>query len=731
MVHFVGAGPGACDLITVRGMNRIKEADVIIYAGSLVNPELLSYAKADCEIYNSAHMTLDAVVAVMREAEAAGKGTVRLHTGDPSVYGAIREQMDLLDEYGIAYDVCPGVSAVFGAAASLACEYTLPDVTQTLILTRAEGKTPVPEKENLRSLAAHRASLVLYLSSGLARKVRQELLLGGYAEDTPVAVVYKATWPEEKIIRTTLAKLPEDMEAAGITKTALIIVSPALGSIYEKSKLYDAAFATEYRGATEIILPVGIRRVLLVTCSVRGYATMQKLAKKLEAIPGAEIITKVKCEALPDVSMRETVKACVDEYFGEVDAIVFVTASGIAVRSVAEHLAHKSEDPAIVCMDECGKHVISLVSGHAGGANALTQMLADVMWATPVITTATDVEGRFSVDDYARKHNLVVTDWEKAKAISAEVLAAGAEPVWMDARKSAGEADRVDARESASEADRVDIRESAGEADRVDERESVGEADRVDERESAGEADRVDERGSAGEADRVDERESAGEIGSGSPLETGCEVGVGKGLGYRIGERIQCTMNIGAYQVIVTPEKTITDAKTLQLVPRCIVAGVGCKKGTPVDKIEHAVQDAFAKAGLRMEALCAVASIDLKKEEAGLQEFCKTRNVPFETYTAEELQAVPGTFSASEFVSGVTGVDNVCERSAVKYASEHGVSQDHRLLRERAHEDELLLGKQAKHGELLLRKQANHGELLLRKQAHEGVTVALSYVCSE
>ena len=691
MVHFVGAGPGACDLITVRGMNRIKEADVIIYAGSLVNPELLSYAKADCEIYNSAHMTLDAVVAVMREAEAAGKGTVRLHTGDPSVYGAIREQMDLLDEYGIAYDVCPGVSAVFGAAASLACEYTLPDVTQTLILTRAEGKTPVPEKENLRSLAAHRASLVLYLSSGLARKVRQELLLGGYAEDTPVAVVYKATWPEEKIIRTTLAKLPEDMEAAGITKTALIIVSPALGSIYEKSKLYDAAFATEYRGATEITLPVGIRRVLLVTCSVRGYATMQKLAKKLENISGAEIITKVKCEALPEVSMRETVKACVDTYFEQVDAIVFVTASGIAVRSVAEHLTHKSKDPAIVCMDECGKHVISLVSGHAGGANALTQMLADVMWATPVITTATDVEGRFSVDDYARKHNLVVTDWEKAKAISAEVLAAGAEPVWMDARKSAGEADRVDARESASEADRVDIRESAGEADRVDERES------------------------AGEADRVDERESVGEIGSGSPLETGCEVGVGKGLGYRIGERIQCTMNIGAYQVIVTPEKTITDAKTLQLVPRCIVAGVGCKKGTPVDKIEHAVQDAFAKAGLRMEALCAVASIDLKKEEAGLQEFCKTRNVPFETYTAEELQAVPGTFSASEFVSGVTGVDNVCERSAVKYASEHGVSQDHRLLRERAHEDELLLGKQAK-----------HGELLLRKQAYGGVTVALA-----
>ena len=651
MVHFVGAGPGACDLITVRGMNRIKEADVIIYAGSLVNPELLSYAKADCKIYNSAHMTLDEVVDVMREAEAAGKGTVRLHTGDPSVYGAIREQMDLLDEYGIAYDVCPGVSAVFGAAASLACEYTLPDVTQTLILTRAEGKTPVPEKENLRSLAVHRASLVLYLSSGLARKVRQDLLLGGYAEDTPVAVVYKATWPEEKIIRTTLAKLPEDMEAAEITKTALIIVSPALGSVYEKSRLYDAAFATEYRGATEIEFPAGIRRVLLITCSVRGYATMQKLAKKLENISGAEIITKVKCEALPEVSMRKTVKACVDAYFEQVDAIVFVTASGIAVRSVAEHLAHKSKDPAIVCMDELGKHVISLVSGHAGGANALTQMLADVMWATPVITTATDVEGRFSIDDYAREHNLVVTDWAKAKAISAEVLATGAEPVRVDEAKVLQE-----------------------------------------------------------------EEKNACEICKGQKS-TGIDVGKIENDGCENGIDVQ-KLQIGSHQVVITPQDVSVDAQTLQLIPRCIVAGVGCKKGMPVDKIEHAVQDAFAKAGLRMEALCAVASIDLKKEEVGLQEFCETRNVPFETYAAEELQAVPGTYSASEFVSGVTGVDNVCERSAVKYASEHATNQGERLLRMQV-------------GDLLLREQAQDGELLLRKQAYGGVTVALAYVCSE
>ena len=168
-------------------------------------------------------------------------------------------------------------------------------------------------------------------------------------------------------------------------------------------------------------------------------------------------------------------------------------------------------------------------------------------------------------------------------------------------------------------------------------------------------------------------------------------------------------MQIGSHQVVITPQDVSVDAQTLQLIPRCIVAGVGCKKGTSVDKIEHAVQDAFAKAGLRMEALCAVASIDLKKEEAGLLEFCETRKVPFKTYAAEELRAVPGIYSASEFVSGVTGVDNVCERSAVKYASEHATNQ----------------------GEPLLGRQAKHGELLLRKQAYGGVTVALAYVCSE
>lgn len=247
MVHFVGAGPGAADLITVRGMEYLKQADVIIYAGSLVNPELLNYAGESCEIYNSAYMTLEEVINVMKAAENEGKLTVRLHTGDPSIYGAIREQMDELEKLHIEYDVCPGVSSLFGAAAALKAEYTLPDVSQTVIISRAEGRTMVPQKESLESLASHKATMVLFLSAGLAGKVREELMIGGYAKDTPVAVVYKATWPDERILHTTLDNLARDMEQEQIHKTALIIVGDVLGETYSKSKLYDAAFSTEYR----------------------------------------------------------------------------------------------------------------------------------------------------------------------------------------------------------------------------------------------------------------------------------------------------------------------------------------------------------------------------------------------------------------------------------------------------------------------------------------------------
>ena len=250
MIHFVGAGSGAPDLITVRGQRLLAEADVIIYAGSLVNPALLDYKKDGCRVYDSAKMTLEQVTEVMREAEKEGLTTVRLHTGDPCIYGATREQMDILEKAGIKYDSTPGVSAFCGAASALDMEYTLPGISQSVIITRMAGRTPMPEKESIESFAAHGATMVIFLSTGMLEKLSGRLIAGGYAPDTPAAIVYKATWPDEEKYICTVDTLAQTAAEHGITKTALIIVGGAVAqSGYERSKLYDPGFTTEFREA--------------------------------------------------------------------------------------------------------------------------------------------------------------------------------------------------------------------------------------------------------------------------------------------------------------------------------------------------------------------------------------------------------------------------------------------------------------------------------------------------
>ena len=252
MVHFVGAGSGAPDLITVRGQKLLSEADLVIYAGSLVNPALLENTKESCEIYDSAKMTLEEVTEKMFAAEAAGKMTVRLHTGDPCVYGAIREQMDILDTKGIAYDVCPGVSAFCGAASALNLEYTLPGISQSVIITRMAGRTPVPEKESIESFAAHGATMVIFLSTGMLEELSERLIAGGYRPDTPAAIVYKATWPDQKTFVCTVATLAKTARENHVTKTALMLVGDSIAQgNYDRSKLYDPGFTTEFRQATK------------------------------------------------------------------------------------------------------------------------------------------------------------------------------------------------------------------------------------------------------------------------------------------------------------------------------------------------------------------------------------------------------------------------------------------------------------------------------------------------
>ena len=248
MVHFVGAGSGAPDLITLRGKRFLEEADVIIYAGSLVNPQLLEDKKEAAQVYNSAKMTLEEVLAVMEQAEKEGKTTVRLHTGDPCLYGAIREQMDALDARRIDYDDTPGVSSFQAAAAALNLEYTLPDVSQSVIITRMEGRTPVPSKESIESFASHGATMVIFLSTGMLEELSKRLVAGGYQKTTPAAIVYKASWEDEQKYVCTVETLARTAEEHGIKKTALIIVGDVVSqSSYSRSKLYDPTFTTAFR----------------------------------------------------------------------------------------------------------------------------------------------------------------------------------------------------------------------------------------------------------------------------------------------------------------------------------------------------------------------------------------------------------------------------------------------------------------------------------------------------
>lgn len=250
-IWIVGAGPGDPDLITVKGLQLLQTADCLLYTDSLVNDELIAKAKPDAEVLKTSGMHLEEIVSLMVDRVRQGKVVARIHTGDPSMYGAIMEQIALLKEEGIGVEIIPGVSSVFASAAAVGAELTIPDLTQTLILTRAEGRTPVPELEKLRDLASHHCTIALFLSATLTKKIVKELQDAGWKDETPVAVVQRATWPDQKIVRTTLSNLDDAMKENGIRKHAMILAGWALDpNIHKKeyrSKLYDAEFTHGYR----------------------------------------------------------------------------------------------------------------------------------------------------------------------------------------------------------------------------------------------------------------------------------------------------------------------------------------------------------------------------------------------------------------------------------------------------------------------------------------------------
>lgn len=425
LVEFVGAGPGAEDLITLRGLHALEQADLVVYAGSLVNPGHLKRCKPGCECRDSASMNLGEQVAAMSEAALAGKHVVRLHTGDPAMYGAINEQIRALAEKGIASRIVPGVSSVFGAAAALGCELTCPDVSQSVVLTRTPGRTPMPKGENAAAFARTGATLVFFLSTGKIGDLMKELMdEGGLSPDTPAAVVYRATWPDERILRGTVSDIARKAEDAGFGRQALIFVGRALDANGGASRLYGSDFSHGYRNHLANESFDG--RCALYAFTDKGLTRAEEIAAGL-GLP--TVIHSTRPTDAADVvhTPGETFDAALCDNWGQFDAHIFIGATGIAVRKIAPLLRDKTSDPAVLSCSESGSHVVSLTSGHLGGANRLARRVARVTGGQAVVSTATDVNGLPAFDEAAAQEHARILNTDAIRALNAALLSG--EPV--------------------------------------------------------------------------------------------------------------------------------------------------------------------------------------------------------------------------------------------------------------------------------------------------------------
>ncbi len=429
-VIFAGAGPGAPDLLTLRCVRVLAAADLVIYAGSLVNPEVLQHCRPECRLIDSARIDLDEVISLIKEAVLRDEKVVRLHTGDPSMYGAISEQMNRLDKLEINYEIIPGVSSVFAAAAALKCEFTMPDLSQSLILTRTAGRTPMPDKETVANFAATGATLAFFLSAGNMENLTKELISGGKPPATPAAVVYRASWPNQKIIRGTLADIFVKVTAAGIRRQALLLVGEVLERSGSLSLLYDKHFSHGYRSQRSDEFFSG--RCALYAMSKTGYAKALEIAGALNdaeifiperilagsATVAAESSAKIPVKAFAAGKMDKLLAKTWDDFSGH----IFIAATGIAVRKISPLLKHKTVDPAVLVCDENGAQVISLIGGHIGGANRLARKVAGITGGTAVITTATDVHNIIAFDELAARSGWEIKNPAQIKIFNAALL---------------------------------------------------------------------------------------------------------------------------------------------------------------------------------------------------------------------------------------------------------------------------------------------------------------------
>lgn len=579
IVYFIGAGPGDPELITVKGQRLLASADVVLYAGSLVLAEILKYASPGAEIHSSAGMKLEQQIALMSAAVQQGKVVARLHTGDPSIYGAIAEQMKALDELHIPYQVIPGVSSAFAAAAALRLEYTLPDLTQTLILTRLSGRTPVPERENLRSLAAHRSSLVIFLSTGLIQEVVAELRAAGYPPETPIALVYRASWPDEKILRGTLANIADQVEAQELTHQGLIIVSPALqATAPQASHLYGNFQDNPPQRKGTAILALTAPAVEL------GRRLLHELPTATLYLPAR--LSGAQDAGQPNIRLfHESIRQVLQSAFLQHEALVCIMASGIVVRELAPLLKNKHSDPAVVVMDAEGRFAVSLLSGHEGGANRLAHRLAKLTGGQAVVTTASDLQGIPPLDILAKERG-----WKlDPRSDLATVMAArvNGEPVGLLQDPECAWMTDAEAADWTPCASWQDARE--------------------------------------------------------------------RGLPALLVVSFRAS----------PPDLWPASAKLAVYYPPALAVGVGCNRNTPADEIEDAIQTTLREAGLALESIACLASVEDKAAEAGLLQVAARNGWPLKVVSRQQICQIERIPNPSAHAQKALGVPGVAEPAAL------------------------------------------------------------------
>lgn len=582
---FVGAGPGDPDLITVKGKNVVKEADLILYAGSLVPDAVLRWADSAAVRINTASLAFDEIIARMCEAHSRGQRVVRLHSGDPGLYGAIGEQIAELERLSISYEIIPGVTAALAAAAAMGHEYTLPGVAQTLILTRMPGRTNVPETESLKGLAAHKTSMAIYLSISMVREVAG-ILGEAYGDDAPAVVAYRVSQPDEEIIRTTIKDLPDVVRNKGITRQALIIVGKALkvreAGLRERSKLYDKKFSHSFREGTRQAPEARTSQYAIWAITPGGMTLARQVMKGLD---GVDLYMSDRLAGDEVSGLRfKSLKVKLAESFNQYKGHIFVMATGIVVRMIASLIRDKTVDPAVVVLDEKAGHCISLLAGHLGGANALARQIGGIVGAEPVITTATDVNDLPSIDLIAEESDMIIENTDAIKIINMALL----------------------------------------------------------------------------EEKRIEILDPYGLLKNALPVST-----LTPALPSPLNGEGSSGQDKDQPMIYVGDEIRAITSSCLILRPRVLVAGIGCNRGTDKEEIKRCLYEVFRKHQLSAKSLSALATIDIKKNEAGLIELAQALDIPILFYSSEALNRTEGIKTPSSLVERHTGARSVCEAAAL------------------------------------------------------------------